>query len=368
MASVRLRLDATSSRPGLDASLRAVSGRRRSQDADLFEWADRDSVASMAVLVESLIREMVQRQRQPLRGLPKDLPSLAVLHRVLGSARAEAEMSSSLPAHLVAVRGSGKPDSPVGPDVGDVVLRVAEGLLHSLGSLHEDAINSLDYLGPLRMSPARYYRTSGEEGGTVGVAGERTPDVLLSEGRDLRKNLHHWFERFQLPYELRVARLGNALTGELLTLSLVDQRAGVAVSTADVGFGIAQVLPILVEGLIGEGSLICVEQPELHLHPRLQADLADFFISTSGIEQRKRDSVDAPNRWLVETHSEALMLRFQRRVRQGSIRPSDISVLYVEPRRGGSRIHQLRLDDRGDFLDEWPHGFFEERFDEVFGE
>jgi hypothetical protein len=62
------------------------------------------------------------------------------------------------------------------------------------------------------------------------------------------------------------------------------------------------------------------------------------------------------------------MLRLQRRIRERRIRAEDVSVLYVEPSAEGSRIRVLRLDEDGEFIDEWPHGFFEERYQELFGE
>ena len=107
--------------------------------------------------------------------------------------------------------------------------------------------------------------------------------------------------------------------------------------------------------MIYDGSLICVEQPEIHLHPKLQAELADYFIET-----RKQ------NQWVIETHSESLMLRIQKRMREGKITPSDISILYVLPDEVGSNILKIDLDENGNFIDEWPNGFFEERLNERF--
>ena len=75
-----------------------------------------------------------------------------------------------------------------------------------------------------------------------------------------------------------------------------------------------------------------------------------------------------PIQWLVETHSENLLLRIQRRVRSGTISAEDVCVLYVLPGRSGAQVLRLRLDESGKFLDEWPDGFFEEGFREVFGD
>ena len=91
----------------------------------------------------------------------------------------------------------------------------------------------------------------------------------------------------------------------------------------------------------------------------LQAELADVFIE-SALGQRK-------NTFILETHSEHLILRLMRRIREGQISSDDIGVVFVEPLARGSRFIELRIDEEGDFIDEWPGGFFEESFHEKFG-
>jgi predicted ATPase len=189
--------------------------------------------------------------------------------------------------------------------------------------------------------------------------------MFLFDNSSVVDQLNAWLEELEVPYTLDVVpvrAMGSAeLVGDLVALSLTDRRSGVAVTPADVGFGISQVLPIVVELLARRESIICVEQPETHLHPRLQARLADLFIESALEEGRG-------NQLIVETHSEHLMLRVQRRIREGALSPDSVAVLYVdqtETGRGG--VTRLRLDAQGDFLDEWPHGFFDERLDELFG-
>jgi len=94
------------------------------------------------------------------------------------------------------------------------------------------------------------------------------------------------------------------------------------------------------------------------LHPKLQANFADFFISTAADEKCQ---------WIIETHSEALILRIQRRIREKTLQAKDVAVVFVHPDNDeGSLIFNLRLSETGDFIDEWPGGFFEERFNEMF--
>lgn len=107
--------------------------------------------------------------------------------------------------------------------------------------------------------------------------------------------------------------------------------------------------------------MILVEQPETHLHPRLQARLADLFIDSTSVAGRG-------NQLIVETHSEHVLLRVQRRIREGSLTSDDVAVIYVDQDESGvATVQRLRLDGDGDFLDEWPSGFFDDRLDELLG-
>jgi len=122
-------------------------------------------------------------------------------------------------------------------------------------------------------------------------------------------------------------------------------------------------MPVVIGALAREASILAVEQPELHIHPRLQIALGDLFVHAA--KQRKT--------LLLETHSEHLMLRLLRRIRETneaeesseySLTAHDLQVLYVECVDGETRIAPLRVSESGRFVDRWPHGFFDERFEE----
>jgi len=151
-------------------------------------------------------------------------------------------------------------------------------------------------------------------------------------------------------------------------LVMTDCRTDTIVSHRDVGIGISQVLPVLVSAFGSENAIVAIEQPEIHLHPALQAELGDVFIEAA--------LGGRGNTFFLETHSEHLILRLLRRIRETAdgelppgapaLRPDDVAVSYVEPTDEGARIRHLRVNDKGDFLDRWPRGFFEERVDELF--
>jgi predicted ATPase len=157
--------------------------------------------------------------------------------------------------------------------------------------------------------------------------------------------------------------------GEALQdLMLIDKRTGTPVSHRDVGIGVSQVLPVLVSAYASNGLFVAIEQPEIHLHPALQAELGDVFVQ-SALSGRS-------NSFLIETHSEHLILRILRRVRETTelelpdglprVRPEDISVLYVQPGREGAEVIHIPVTPDGEFERPWPEGFFAERAKELF--
>lgn len=139
---------------------------------------------------------------------------------------------------------------------------------------------------------------------------------------------------------------------------LTDVRSGVKVTLDQVGYGVSQALPI-VQACVGNSAhVVCIEQPELHLHPRLQANLGALFV----------DAVQRGKQIIAETHSESLLLRIQRLIRQRRLQPENVAVIYVDntPEEGVS-IQRLELGSDGDLLDPWPTGFFDDQLDDILG-
>ncbi len=163
---------------------------------------------------------------------------------------------------------------------------------------------------------------------------------------------------------------------EVIVSFSLEDRQGRQHSLQDVGMGFSQVIPVIIGALQERyGSLAFFEQPELHLHPKMQTILCDLFIDA--LNQSRKGEYGAGN-MIIESHSEHLILRLQRRIRETtgadiqharfSITPEDIAVLYFDPAGDETLIHHLRISPDGFFADRWPKGFFDERFDEIFSE
>lgn len=231
----------------------------------------------------------------------------------------------------------------------------------------DSAMRRLQYLGPLRDVPDRLSILTGERLSEVGIRGENLVG-LLARSPGIVNQVNKWLLRLEIPYEIEVMGLGDTnvsvAIGDVHCLLLKDVRTGVSVSTSDVGFGISQILPVVVASLTMIGTL-CIEQPEIHLHPGLQARLGDLFAQAylDGAEK------DESRQFILETHSEHLVLRMQRLIRRGTLKPEDVCVLHVGFDDGGrSVVKRLEIDSLGDFTTDWPGGFFDERLDEVFGD
>lgn len=241
-------------------------------------------------------------------------------------------------------------------DADGLTIAISNAIASDISKELQDKFNTISYLGPLRIHPARLYAPKGDQSGSVGKSGENAARLIYEKSPEISDKINSWFEQFEIPYKLTAVDIGTEITGSVISLQLEDLRTGVIVGPSDVGFGIGQLLPILVEGVVRKDSTICVEQPEIHLHPRLQAHLANFMIDTA-----------KNNQWIIETHSESLILRIQNKIKDKTLSPNDVSIIYVEATPLGSRVLEIPMDRDGDFMVDWPDGFFDERFKEVFG-
>ena len=221
-----------------------------------------------------------------------------------------------------------------------------------------ESCDQMSYLGPFRAQPERLYRLPSREVKTVGQTGSFAPAAIADDSLrgtgELLAAINKSIGSILAGWELEVDIRANTFTLNLV--SKTDRT--VSVNIADTGTGVAQVLPVYVQSVLNNvltprrPLLQIIEQPELHLHPAAHADLAELFLA--GINQGMR--------YIIETHSETLLLRLRRHVAQG-LDPASIAIYYVDP---GSRtkVRRIGLDSLGN-VDYWPEGVFAEDYDEA---
>lgn len=145
---------------------------------------------------------------------------------------------------------------------------------------------------------------------------------------------------------------------------LWDEINNIEVSSTDIGVGVSQLLPLIVAAIDKRQGLIACEQPELHVHPRIQVGIGDLLTQNVGTKG-----------FLIETHSEHLILRILKRIRQTSddelpegvepVYPQDVAIVYMEPAPDGTKTWRIEIDGDGEFRQRWPNGFFAERREEL---
>jgi len=234
-------------------------------------------------------------------------------------------------------------------------------LLNSLARQVEELFKELFYIGPLREWPRRIYIATGEAPQDVGLKGELSVDVLWVQARTkqtrekLLGKVNHWMREFGFSLTVELSRVG----GNNYSVMFRDPHTELEVNLADVGFGASQVLPIVIEGFYArDRAMLLVEQPEIHLHPRAQANLGDLLIDIATSGGRKT--------LLVETHSEHVLSRIRRRVAERKLSKSDVAIYYCEPSRKGTLVREIALNENGQYEGEGlPIGFFDEGYEEA---
>jgi hypothetical protein len=214
-----------------------------------------------------------------------------------------------------------------------------------------ELLEGMIHLGPLRAEIKPSYVEEQPE--MLGLDGRQAPQWLRADP-ELMDAVGSWFERHMDGWRVSLSQ-GN----ESFNLRVGMSRAMVT-NLAHAGVGFQQVLPVVVHQLWRQSQetdtfLDVVEQPELHLHAAAQAPLADLFIDTA---LQRRGSV------LVETNSEPILLRVQRRVAEGRLPPDRVALYFIDVTAGGSRLRPVGLNPNGE-VDWWPQGVFEEDFHEV---
>ena len=242
------------------------------------------------------------------------------------------------------------------------------GFLSDFALAYEDLFSRLYYLGPLRDYPQREYTWGGSEPSDMGTRGERVIDALLSARqkgktispgrhrpkRSLEEHVAKWLMQLGLIHSFRIEEL--APSSNLYRVLVRRNPDAPEVLLTDVGFGVSQVLPVLALCFyVPEGSIILLEHPEIHLHPSVQAGLADVLI----------DAITNRNvQILLESHSEHLLQRLQRRIAEETLPLDKVALYFCGISNQGATLTDLKMNLYGE-IENWPENFFGDEFGEI---
>lgn len=235
------------------------------------------------------------------------------------------------------------------------LYRIFYSILASFFNTVRREIAQIQYVGPMRAMPDRIETDINSYSKLTYDGSDLTSRLNRTT---LLKNVNEELEKLQIPYEIKMAKTGVIADfpsiGRYRSLVFIDKNTNTTLSAQDLGFGISQILPVVASCLDVSRTNILIEQPELHIHPKLQLNLAELF--ARAVKQ------EVPRQIILETHSENLVLRLQKLVRQSVLSSDEISINYIQSAGdSGSFVTPIPLLPNGDLAEEWPGGFFTER-------
>jgi predicted ATPase len=244
--------------------------------------------------------------------------------------------------------------------------------VQELNLRHEKLFRSLSYLGPLRTKAERLYSWTGSEPESVGYSGENTiAAILAARERKINFGYRKSTKRFEEVIALKLKQMRLIEDFRVDNISGQRQEYEVKVKTKgsldwvdlpDVGFGISQVLPVLVQCFYApRDSIIIMEQPEIHLHPSAQSDLADVMIDAVN---SRESGADRNIQLIIETHSEHFLRRLQRRIAEDAVPDEKVSAYFADVSEGMGKLTRLQIDIFGNIRN-WPENFFGDEMEDI---
>ncbi|EIW7861202.1 DUF3696 domain-containing protein [Vibrio parahaemolyticus] len=231
-------------------------------------------------------------------------------------------------------------------------------------------LESMFHIGPIRVIPTRLAvlnKSSTKERWYNGTAGWETFAYSNEKVKAKTNEIFVSSDFFGTSYYFEATAYGEESLTEK-TVTLRDSDIGIPLLPSSVGVGVSQVFPFIVATSLEQDLIVSCEQPELHIHPKWQLALGDMMLRA--IKQN-------PDRmFLIETHSEHLLLRLLKRRRQTAdeeieykpfgCKKNDVQIVFCEQSEGKTRLIPIKTTDEGEFDAPWPNGFFEERREELF--
>jgi len=196
--------------------------------------------------------------------------------------------------------------------------------------------DNIKYIGPIRDEADRFY----ESGlfNYVGLTGEHAVQILANNSK-LKNEVEKHFQDMDIANNLEILSPSAEKNFQFLLKTKITKDG---VNFADIGCGTSQILPLIVQSLMSlKESLIMIEQPEAHLHPKVQADLADFFVKVSSVNKK----------FLLETHSDYFIERIRYNIMKKAIRTEDVAIYYIEQNENEkcSTIETIDINSNGQY-------------------
>ena len=217
--------------------------------------------------------------------------------------------------------------------------------------LISDLTMFIDYIGPLRNFPERHYQWKNNFPSEVGRRGEFTVQTIIAsnlKNGDLEKEIASALKKMGLIESFKVKPISKN-RDDYYEVRVKKTKTSTEVSLPDVVFGVSQILPIVTSLFQStEGTTLILEQPEIHLHPKAQLELADIIIDA--VSKRKIQVI-------IESHSEHFLTRIQTRIADATISKDFAKLYFCKNETGASSLEELKINESGD-IENWPENFF----------
>ncbi len=225
------------------------------------------------------------------------------------------------------------------------------GINGGFGSAYSDlnlCMEKMFIIPGLRSMPKRYF-AKGVQTSYVGARAENLAESLANPA--IRKDTNRWLKKLEIPYSVKVKNVENHY--EIIWLPANKK---ISIFQNHIGLGYPLILPFIVQCLTAKNNIIVVEEPEVHLHPKLQADLGDLIVWSA---------LNNDNQIILETHSEDLLLRVLKKIRKKEINPEFVSANYVLKKGNKpSEIKKIKINSDGQYFTPWKDDIFAERLKE----
>ncbi len=225
-------------------------------------------------------------------------------------------------------------------------LKIVQNVL--LGLMHEFELNQLNHIGPLRAAPKHYYVLDKDHYlDYIDCSDPETCVEILKSKPETKAFVNEWLYKFNFSIDV------SESNEEMINHLIVEQDENM-LNIPEVGFGVSQILPILIQCHSAEAdSLTMIEQPEIHLHPKMQAELANLFAELVSNKNKKL---------IIESHSEYMLRRLRRLMAEKKqLTPEEVAIYYFERKDYNQRkdyisVRRLEINETGAF--DWPGDFY----------